>query len=83
MDNLYLFLIAATAFFAIIVTIRVVFFAIKHRDDTRLTVGAPISGSLPMEIGWSLIPFIVATGILVYATVVYFEICPPRLAFVR
>ena len=76
-DNLYFFLIAVTAFFAIVVTILVVYFAIKYRDDTGLKVGAPISGSVPMEIGWSLIPFIVAMGIFVYATVVYFQIVRP------
>jgi cytochrome c oxidase subunit II len=39
-----------------------------------MKVGAPITGSVPLEIGWSLIPFIVAMGIFVYATVVYFNI---------
>src|SRR5262245_47762827 len=76
-DNLYFFLLAVTSFFAILVVILVVYFAIKYRDDTGLKVGAPITGSVPLEIGWSLIPFVVAMGIFVYATVVYFNIVRP------
>jgi cytochrome c oxidase subunit II len=76
-DNLYFFLVAVTAFFAILVVILVAVFAVKYRDDTGLKVGAPITGSVPLEIGWSLIPFIVAMAIFVYATVVYFNIVRP------
>ena len=76
-DNLYFFLIAVTAFFALLVVILVTVFAIKYRDDTGLKVGAPITGSVPLEIGWSLIPFIIAMAIFVYATVVYFNIVRP------
>jgi cytochrome c oxidase subunit 2 len=76
-DNLYFFLLAVTAFFALLVVILVTIFAIKYRDDTGLKVGAPITGSVPLEIGWSLIPFIIAMAIFVYATVVYFNIVRP------
>jgi cytochrome c oxidase subunit 2 len=76
-DNLYFFLLAVTAFFAILVVVLVTIFAIKYRDDTGQKVGAPITGSVPLEIGWSLIPFVIAMGIFVYATVVYFNIVRP------
>lgn len=76
-DNLYFFLIAVTAFFALLVVVLVVIFAIKYRDDTGLKVGAPITGSVPLEIGWSLIPFVISMVIFVYATVVYFNIVRP------
>ncbi len=76
-DNLYFFLLAVTAFFAILVVILVTIFSIKYLDDNWLKVGAPITGSVPLEIGWSLIPFIIAMGIFVYATVVYFNIVRP------
>jgi cytochrome c oxidase subunit 2 len=76
-DNLYFFLVAVTAFFAILVVILVAVFAIKYRDDTGQKVGAPITGSVPLEIGWSLIPFIISMAIFVYATVVYFNIVRP------
>jgi cytochrome c oxidase subunit II len=76
-DNLYFFIVAVTAFFALLVVILVTYFAIKYRDDTGLKVGDPITGSIPLEIGWSLIPFIVAMVIFVWATTVYFHSVRP------
>jgi cytochrome c oxidase subunit 2 len=76
-DNLYFFIIAITAFFAILVVVLVLYFAIKYRDDTGLKVGAPITGSIPLEIGWSIVPFLVAMGIFVWATAVFFHSVRP------
>ena len=73
-DNLYLGIIAITAFFSVVVVIFVVYFAIKYRDDTGDKVGAPITGSVPLELGWSLIPFFISIGIFVWASVVFFHI---------
>jgi cytochrome c oxidase subunit 2 len=73
-DNLYLGVIAITAFFAIIVVVCVIYFAIKYRDHTGDKVGAPITGSVPLELGWSLIPFFISIGIFVWASVVFFHI---------
>src|SRR5436309_777027 len=73
-DNLYLAVLAITAFFAIVVVIFVVYFSLKYRDDTGEKVGAPITGSMPLELGWSLIPFFIAIGIFVWASIVYFHI---------
>jgi cytochrome c oxidase subunit 2 len=76
-DNLYFFILAVTAFFALLVVILVVYFAVKYRDDTGLKIGAPITGSSPLEIGWSLVPFFVAMAIFVWATVVFFQVVRP------
>lgn len=76
-DNLYFFILAVTAFFALLVVILVVYFAVKYRDDTGLKVGAPITGSIPLEIGWSLVPFFVAMAIFVWASVVFFQVVRP------
>ena len=73
-DNLYLGIIAITAFFAVVVVIFVVYFAIKYRYDTGEKVGAPIHWSVPLELGWSLIPFFISIGIFVWASVVFFHI---------
>jgi cytochrome c oxidase subunit 2 len=73
-DNLYFGITAITAFFAILVVILVIVFAIKYRDKTGQKVGAPITGSIPLELGWSIIPFIISMGIFVWATIVFFHI---------
>lgn len=76
-DALYFFILGVTAFFAILVVVLVAYFAIKYRDDTGLKVGAPITGSVPLEIGWSIIPFFVAIGIFAWSAVVFFQIVRP------
>ncbi len=76
-DRLYFFILAITAFFALIVVVFVAFFAVKYRDDTGEKVGAPIHGSVPLELGWSIIPFLISMVIFVYATVVFFQIVRP------
>jgi cytochrome c oxidase subunit 2 len=73
-DNLYFGVLAITAFFALVVVLFVVYFAIKYRDHTGDKIGAPITGSVPLELGWSLIPFVISIGIFVWASVVFFHI---------
>ena len=73
-DNLYLGVIAITGFFAVVVVVCIIFFAIRYRDRTGNRIGAPITGSVPLELGWTLIPFFIAIGIFVWASVVFFHI---------
>ncbi|MBI3047513.1 MAG: cytochrome c oxidase subunit II [Acidobacteria bacterium] len=73
-DNLYFFVTAVTAFFALLVVVFVVIFAIKYRDPTGERVGAPITGSIPLELGWSIIPFFISMVMFGWATVVFFNI---------
>jgi cytochrome c oxidase subunit 2 len=73
-DNLYFGVLAITSFFALVVVIFVVYFAIKYRDHTGDKVGAPVTGSMPLELGWSLIPFFIAMGMFVWASIVFFHI---------
>jgi len=73
-DNLYFFITAVTAFFALLVVVLVTIFAIKYRDRTGEKVGEPIHGSIPLEIGWSIIPFLISMVIFAWATVVFFQI---------
>jgi cytochrome c oxidase subunit 2 len=76
-DKLYFLILAVTSFFAIAVVIFVAIFAIKYQDHSGTQVGAPIHGSIPLELAWSFIPFVISIGIFAYATIVYFEIVRP------
>jgi cytochrome c oxidase subunit 2 len=76
-DKLYFVIVGVTAFFALLVVVLVAIFALMYRDETGERVGAPIHGSLPLELGWSIIPFFISMGIFVYATVVFFQIVRP------
>jgi cytochrome c oxidase subunit 2 len=76
-DNLYFFLIAVSAFFAVLVTTLVIIFAIKYRRRHVDEVGAPIHGSLALELIWTGIPFILAMVMFVWGSSVYFAIARP------
>jgi len=76
-DNLYLFIVAVTAFFGIVTSVVVIWFAFKYRTDDPHKIGARITGSIPLELGWSIIPFLISIVIFVWATDVFFDIMRP------
>src|SRR5918996_2566866 len=76
-DRLYWFIVAVTAFFAILVTVLVIYFAAKYRTNDPMAIGARITGSIPLEIAWSLIPFLVSIVIFAWAADVYFDLYRP------
>ena len=76
-DQLYWFIIGVTAFFGILVSVVVVYFAVKYRTDDPLAVGAPITGSIPLELAWSIIPFLISIVIFVWASQVFFDLYRP------
>jgi len=76
-DALYLFIVAVTAFFGILVTVVVLVFAVKYRTNDPLAVGARIHGSIPLELAWSIIPFVISIVIFAWAADVYFDLQRP------
>jgi cytochrome c oxidase subunit 2 len=76
-DHLYYFVTAVTSFFAILVALLVTIFAVRYRDDSGQKVGAPITGSVPLELGWSIVPFFIAMAIFAWSSIVYFKIVRP------
>jgi cytochrome c oxidase subunit 2 len=76
-DNLYFFIVAVTAFFGIVTSVVVVWFAMKYRTEDPLAIGARITGSIPLELAWSIIPFVISIVIFVWATDVFFDIYRP------
>jgi cytochrome c oxidase subunit 2 len=76
-DNLYFGVLAITAFFALLVAVLVIAFAVKYRDPTGTRIGPPITGSIPLELAWTIIPFLISMGIFVWATLVFFHLIRP------
>src|SRR3954470_2058970 len=76
-DNLYFFITSVSAFFALVVTVLVIIFAIKYRRRHVNEIGAPIHGSLALELIWTGIPFILAMVMFVWGASVYFAIARP------
>src|SRR3970040_529130 len=76
-ENLYFFLVAVSAFFAVLVTVLIIVFAVKYRRRHVDEVGAPIHGSLALELVWTAIQFILAMVMFVWGASVYFAIVRP------
>src|SRR5688500_5726351 len=76
-DQLYWFIIAVTAFFGILVTVLVVYFSVKYRTNDPTAIGARITGSIPLELAWSVIPFIISIVIFAWAADVFFKLYRP------
>jgi cytochrome c oxidase subunit II len=76
-DQLYWFIIGVTAFFGILTSVMVVYFAVKYRTNDPLAVGSPITGSIPLELAWSVIPFLISIVIFVWASQVFFDLYRP------
>ena len=72
-DNLYFFVTAVTAGVALLVVVLVIIFAVMYRDRTGEKVGHPIHGSVPLELAWTIIPFLVTMVIFAWATAVLFD----------
>jgi cytochrome c oxidase subunit 2 len=73
-DALYFFLVGVTMFFSLLIAGLIVFYAIRYRRRTPESVGARIHGSLALEIGWSVIPLIIAMGIFTWGASVFVAI---------
>jgi cytochrome c oxidase subunit 2 len=76
-DQLYWFIVGVTAFFGILVCVLVVYFAVRYRTDDPLKVGAPITGSIPLELAWSIIPFLISVVIFLWSAQVFFDLYRP------
>lgn len=76
-DQLYYFITAVAAFFALVVMIFVIYFAAKYRTNDPMAVGARIEGSLPLELAWSIVPFLISIVIFVWSASVFFDLYRP------
>jgi cytochrome c oxidase subunit 2 len=78
-DALYIFLIALSAFFSILIAGLVIFFAIRYRRRSPEEIGAPIHGGLGLELAWTVIPLAIVLCIFVWSAKIYFDLqSPPR-----
>lgn len=72
-DALYVFLIAITVFFTVIVFSMVIGFSIRYRR-ARNPIATQIEGSNVLEIFWSAVPLAIAMVIFAWAAVLFFHL---------
>ena len=76
-DALYFFVIAVSAFFALVVAVLVVVFGIKYRRRHAGEVGARIEGNLPLELLWSVIPTVISMVMFGWGASVFYHLRRP------
>lgn len=76
-DALFFFIVAVSAFFALLIALVIVVFAVRYRRRSPEERAARIHGSLPLEIVWSAIPFAIAMLIFVWSARIYMAMARP------
>lgn len=76
-DGIYFATVLLCIFFATLVSVLVVVFAIKYRRKSPDETPRQIAGHIGLEIFWTAIPLVLALGMFVWATVLYWHITTP------
>ncbi len=72
-DALYLYLVAITLFFTILVVGVITVFFVRYRERVKYATPLQIEGSTSLEALWSIIPFVISMTIFVGGAVVYYN----------
>lgn len=72
-DALYFYLIGVSAFFAIIVVAAVFYFFVRYRETEKFASPPEIHGSIPLELFWSFVPFVISMTIFLGGALVYYN----------
>jgi cytochrome c oxidase subunit 2 len=73
-DGLYLFLVALSAFFSILIFTAVIVFAVRYRRRSESERPPAILGSVALELVWSLIPLAIVISVFFWSADVYFKL---------
>ncbi|HST52814.1 MAG TPA: cytochrome c oxidase subunit II [Pyrinomonadaceae bacterium] len=72
-DALYAYVLLITIFFSTLISVLLIFFAVKYRRRDPDEVPRPISGSMTLELSWTIIPLMIAMTIFVWGASTYFK----------
>jgi cytochrome c oxidase subunit II len=77
-DLLFLFVLMTCLFFAVLVSFAAIYAAFKFRRTAPGQVGDTVEGNMILEVGWTVIPLIIALGMFAWGAVVYvnFRVAP-------
>jgi cytochrome c oxidase subunit II len=78
-DILFLFILVTCLFFVVLVAALVTFASFRYKRKEASEVGDTVHGNLVLEVGWTLIPLILAIGMFAWGAVVYVNFrTPPK-----
>ena len=76
-DALYYFLVTVSAFFAILIAILVIYFAVKYRRRSDSERPHPVAGSIKLELAWTIIPLAIAMVMFFWGAALFFALSRP------
>jgi cytochrome c oxidase subunit II len=76
-DALYYFLVIVSGFFAGAIFLLILYFAIRFRRRSESEQTPPILGSIPLEVAWIVIPFILVMIMFVWGANLYYTAFSP------
>jgi cytochrome c oxidase subunit 2 len=76
-DGLLLFLCAVTGSMAVLVSVLIIVFIIRYRRSATPGPTPRIAGSVPLELFWTIVPFLVFIFIFIWGADVYFSVTRP------
>jgi len=72
-DALYFYLIGISLFFTVIIVAALFAFVIKYREKEKYATPPEIHGSIPLELFWSFVPFVISMTIFLGGAIVYYN----------
>ena len=76
-DHLLYFLLGVTVFFTLLIFLSIFYFAIRYRRRSEAELPGPVHGGLPLEITWTVIPFLLTMIMFVWGASVFFYLSRP------
>jgi len=76
-DALFLFLVAVTIFFSILIGALIVWFMLRYKRRAADQVGQPVHGSTRLEIAWTVIPLAISLFLFAWGAKVFFSLSRP------
>ena len=70
-DALFTFILLTCLFFSVLVTLLVILAALKYKRKTPGEVGNADHGNMMLEVGWTVIPLVIALGMFAWGAVIY------------
>jgi len=76
-DALYYYLLSVSGFFVLLIFALIFYFAVKYRRHSEGEQTPPILGSIPLEVAWIVIPFILVMIMFVWGASLFFTAFSP------
>ena len=78
-DALFYFLVAVSLFFSLVIIVGLSFSAVRYRKGSKASRKGAKDDYLPVEILWSVIPFVIAIAIFTWAAKIFVDMrVPPK-----